>query len=356
MEKDKITLRARPVKGGMSIKRSAVYLALLALAALISYAVAFGLSDRKKRTEPVATKNAQPSDEVRRLPSSYSDIRSLMPSPPFLSKKGHDSDESQKILAKMRADALTRKSAAQIADVEFSNSRLPVETSRTTRDSFESQKSLALLSSLQEESSTLPNTLTPPPSPYLLTSGTVIPGVLLTGINSDLPGQVLGQLTQNIFDSKTGHYLLIPQGTKLVGQYQSQIVYGQERVLVGWNRLIFPDTSSLSLGEMPGVDQIGNAGLTDLVNNHYGKLFTGIVLTSLLGATAQMAEGPSYRTQDPHYSQLAAQGVARTANEVGQEITRRNLNVQPTLEIRPGHRFSVFVTKDIVLSPFIGTE
>jgi type IV secretion system protein VirB10 len=148
-----------------------------------------------------------------------------------------------------------------------------------------------------------------------------------------------------------GAHLLLPQGTKVVGTYDSAVVYGQERVLVVWTRLILPNGKSLSLEGMPGIDLSGYAGLSDKVNNHYGKLITGVVLGSILGAGVQMAEG-ARDTTNPSFSELAAQGAARNINDAGQQITRKNLNIQPTLEISQGHRFSVFVTKDLILEPY----
>lgn len=181
-------------------------------------------------------------------------------------------------------------------------------------------------------------------------AGTILPALLITGINSDLPGQILGQISQNVFDSATGQYLLVPQGTKLIGEYDSRIAYGQERVLVVWTRLVFPNGSSISLEGMPGVDLSGYAGLTDQVNNHYGRLIKGVVFTSLLGAAAQTAHGSNRLNQD--FTALAVQGAADNLNQAGQSITRKNLQVQPTLEIRPGFRVNVFVTKDILLRAY----
>lgn len=191
-----------------------------------------------------------------------------------------------------------------------------------------------------------------PESPYELLSGSLIPGVLLTGINSDLPGELLGQVSENVFDTVSGLHLLIPQGTRILGRYDSRIVYGQERVLVVWTRLIFPNGSSISLLGMPGVDLSGYAGLSDKVDNHYARLLSGVVFSSLLGAAAQISEGRTYNTTNPSYGELSLQGIARNTNQVGQEITRRNLNIQPTLIIRPGFRFNVFVHKDITLAPY----
>ena len=174
---------------------------------------------------------------------------------------------------------------------------------------------------------------------------------MITGINSDPPGQILGQVSQRVFDTATGGTVLIPQGTKVLGTFDSRVVYGQERVLVVWTRLMFPNGRSTSLEGMPGVDMSGYAGLSDEVNNHYLKLLTGVVLGSVLGAGAQTAEGGT-STVDPSFGQLAAQGLAKNINEAGRQITRKNLAIQPTLEITPGFRFNIFVTKDIVLEPY----
>ncbi len=193
--------------------------------------------------------------------------------------------------------------------------------------------------------------LEPAGSPYTMMAGTIIPGVLISGINSDLPGQILGQVSENIFDTKLGRHLLVPQGTKVIGQYDSRVVYGQDRVLVVWTRLGFPNGTALSLDGMPGMDMSGYAGLKDKVNHHFLRLLTGVVLGSMLGAGAQIAQGDT-GTLDPSFSQLALQGAAQNINQAGQRITEKNLDIQPTIEIRPGHRFSVFVTKDVVLKPY----
>jgi type IV secretion system protein VirB10 len=194
-----------------------------------------------------------------------------------------------------------------------------------------------------------------PSSPYTLMAGTIIPGVLISGINSDLPGQIVGQVSENVFDTVAGKHLLIPQGAKVIGQYDSRVVYGQDRALVVWTRIGFPDGSALSLDGMPGTDMSGYAGLSDKVNHHFLRLLTGVVLGSVIGAGAQVAQGDT-GTLSPSFPQLALQGAAQNINQAGQRITEKNLSIQPTIEIRPGHRFSVFVTKDLVLAPYRGEQ
>lgn len=170
------------------------------------------------------------------------------------------------------------------------------------------------------------------------------------GINSDLPGQIGCMISQNVYDTVTGRYLLLPQGTKAFGTYDSRIAYGQERVLVVWTRLLRPDGSTLSLEGMPGIDLSGYSGLTGHVNNHYLRLLAGVVLGSVLGASAQIAVGAN--SQNPSFAQLAIQGAGQNVNEAGQQITRKNLNIQPTIEVPPGGRLNIFATKDLILPPW----
>jgi type IV secretory pathway VirB10-like protein len=190
-----------------------------------------------------------------------------------------------------------------------------------------------------------------PRSPYTLFAGTILPCVLTQGINSDLPGQIGCMISQNVYDTVTGHTLLVPQGTKVIGTYDSRIAYGQSRVLIVWTRLLRPDGGTLSLEGMPGVDLSGYAGVSGHVNNHYLRLLSGVVLGSLIGASAQIAVGAN--SQNPSFAQLAIQGAGQNINEAGQQITRKNLNIQPTIEVPPGGRLNIFATKDIILPPWV---
>ena len=192
--------------------------------------------------------------------------------------------------------------------------------------------------------------LEPARSPNTLFAGTILPCVLTQGINSDLPGQIGCLISQNVYDTVSGKLLLIPQGTKAIGTYDSHVAYGQNRVLVVWTRLLRPDGSTLSLEGMPGTDLSGYAGLTGHVNNHYGRLLTGVVLGSLIGASAQIATGAN--SQNPSFAALAVQGAGQNINEAGQQITRKNLNIQPTIEVPPGARLNIFATKDLILPPW----
>jgi type IV secretion system protein VirB10 len=191
-----------------------------------------------------------------------------------------------------------------------------------------------------------------PRSPFTLFAGTLVPCVMTQGINSDLPGQIGCMVSQNVYDTVTGRHLLIPQGTKAIGTYDSRIAYGQSRVLVVWTRLLRPDGSWVSLEGMPGMDLSGYAGLTGPVNNHYLRLVSGVVLGSIIGAGAQIGAGAN--NQNPSFSALAVQGAAQNINQAGQQITRKNLQIQPTIEVRPGSRLNIFATKDLILPPYRG--
>ena len=185
-----------------------------------------------------------------------------------------------------------------------------------------------------------------PRSPYEVKAGTIIPAVLITGINSDLPGMITAQVREQVFDSSSGKYLLIPQGSKLIGTYNSNVSYGQNRALVIWSRLIFPNGSSISLGKMSGVDLAGYAGYTDKVDNHWGRLIGGVVLSSLLAGTAQSSnKADDFNSQFTH-------NVGSEINRVGQRITRKNLDIQPTIKIRPGYSINIMVNKDMILKPY----
>ena len=192
---------------------------------------------------------------------------------------------------------------------------------------------------------------TQPLSPYEIKTGTLIPSVLITAINSDLPGSIKAQVSENVFDTATGNHLLIPQGSTLIGVYSSRVVYGQNRVLIAFNRIIFPDGATLNIGNMNGVDQSGAAGFTDQVNNHYLRIFgSALLLGGITGGIA--ANDDTHRHQNIQTPKQAM--ISSIINELGQvakEMIRQNMNIAPTLEIRPGYRFNVFATKDMILEP-----
>jgi type IV secretory pathway VirB10-like protein len=195
---------------------------------------------------------------------------------------------------------------------------------------------------------TSPDRLETPISPYVVQAGAVIPAALITGIQSDLPGQIVGQVTQNVFDTPTGRHLLIPQGARLVGVYESRIAFGQRRVLLAWTRLILPDGKSLVIEKLPAGDLAGYAGLQDRVDRRWSGLFGMAALSTLLGVGAELG------SSDDENDIVAAlrSGGAQTFNQVGQQAVGQGINVAPTLTIRPGAPLRVMVTRDLVLEPY----
>lgn len=190
------------------------------------------------------------------------------------------------------------------------------------------------------------------PKRLSIITGSVLPATLITGINSDLPGKIIAQVSQNVYDSPTGRFMLVPQGTKIFGTYESGVVYGQERVLVSWNRLIFPDGKTIDIGSMNGTDQAGYSGMNDLVNNHYLRLFTSSFLLSVISAGITYSQD-KYTSNNENGTTASSAMAQSFGNQMGNttiQMIQKNMNISPTLEIRPGFKINVIVTKDIIFS------
>ncbi|MBY3150310.1 IncP-type conjugal transfer protein TrbI [Rhizobium laguerreae] len=195
----------------------------------------------------------------------------------------------------------------------------------------------------------LPNQVVPQMSPNELKRGSVIAATLITGLNSDLPGRITAQISQNVYDSATGYRLLIPQGAKLFGRYDSKVSFGQERVLVVWTDLIFPNGSTLQIGGMAGADAEGYGGFQDKVDRHLWRTFGSAALVAIIGADTDMSmpESSTLATQDTA-SDAARRNFAASFGRVAEETISKNLNVQPTIRIRPGYKFNVLVDQDVI--------
>jgi type IV secretion system protein TrbI len=200
----------------------------------------------------------------------------------------------------------------------------------------------------------LRNRLQRPRSPFEVKAGTIIPAVLTTGINSDLPGPVFARVREDVYDSINQDYLLIPQGSTLIAAYDSMVAWGQERVLLCWQRLVLPNGSSIRLECMPGADLAGAAGLTDSVDEHWWRILKGVSVASLLSAATTAAAGNT-TGYSPTVPQMWARGAASEVGTAGENITRRNIMVQPTITVRPGWPLNVMVTKDMILEPYDAT-
>lgn len=190
-----------------------------------------------------------------------------------------------------------------------------------------------------------PNQLQDPVSPYQVMAGTLIPASLITGINSDLPGTIIAQVSQPVYDTVTGNHLLIPQGARLIGRYQSEVSFGQDRALVVWDRIIFPDGSSIQISE-PGADSQGYAGLSDRTDHHWDRVFIAAGLATILGIGSELGNDG-----DDDIERAIRRGTSDTLNEAGQRVVDRNLGIQPTIRVRPGWPVRVIVTRDMILRP-----
>ena len=211
-------------------------------------------------------------------------------------------------------------------------------------------RQLAFLNQTPDKRTVSPDRVAAPASANVLQAGAVISAALITGIRSDLPGQITAQVTENIYDSPTGRILLVPQGTRVVGQYDSGVGFGQRRVLLVWSRLIFPNGRSIVLERQPGADAEGYAGLEDGVDYHWGELFKAAALSTILSVGAEAGTSQN----ENNLVQALRQGASNSVSQTGQQIVSRQLNIAPTLTIRPGFPVRVIVTRDLVLEPYGG--
>lgn len=214
----------------------------------------------------------------------------------------------------------------------------------------DAERRLAFLNGAADRQTASAEALQAPLSPYTVQAGAVIAAAMVTGLRSDLPGQTTAQVTENVYDSPSGRILLIPQGSRLIGQYDAEIAFGQSRALLVWNRLILPNGRSILLERQPGADASGHAGLEDEVDNHWGQLFRGAVLSTLLSIGAEAGTS----SDESDLLQAIRRGASDSISQTGRQIVGRSLNIQPTITIRPGFPVRVIVTHDLVLEPYGG--
>ena len=235
----------------------------------------------------------------------------------------------------------------QTAAVQPDAGRLTLDPER---DQNNQQRKLDFLNSQDTGGIYNPHALQTPASPHQVMAGSVIAASLITGINSDLPGLVVAQVTENLYDTVTGQTLLVPQGARLIGTYDSVVAFGQSRALLVWQRIVMPDGSSIEIDNLPASDAAGYAGLEDDVDYHTWQLLKGIAMATLLGVGTELSIGSN---ESDLVSAIRESTQANTA-QAGQRITEKNLNIQPTITIRPGWPLRVIVQKDIVLRPYKG--
>lgn len=241
--------------------------------------------------------------------------------------------------------------ASTIAPNQASQSAQPAPNDTFTQNGQD--RKLAFVNASPDRSTTSPDRVAAPASSYVVQAGNVISASMITGIRSDLPGQITAQVTENVYDSPTGRFLLIPQGTRLIGIYDSQVAFGQSRVLLVWTRLIMPNGRSIVLERQAGADAGGYAGLEDDVDNHWGALFKAALLSTLLGVGSELGSTTGTGSNSDVISALR-RGSSDSLNQTGQKVVQQNLNIQPTLTIWPGFPVRVVVNRDLVLEPYKG--
>jgi type IV secretion system protein TrbI len=273
---------------------------------------------------------------------------------PEAAKQRQEADQALRSRVFFQLASRQRAAAASNADprmAEAAATRVEATGGDAEQQQNTQDRKLAFLKAPAERQIYAPHQVQWPVSPFQLMAGTVIAAALVTGIESDLPGLVKAQVTETVYDSGTGRYCLVPQGSTLIGTYDSHVAFGQRRVLLVWTRLLRPGGSSIVLDRLPATDPAGQAGLQDGVDYHWGRLFAAAALSTLLGVGAELGASD----QDRLISAIR-RGSQDTFNQAGQQVVRRHLNVQPTLTLRPGLPLRVIVQRDIILPPFSGSK
>jgi type IV secretion system protein VirB10 len=367
---DAFRLRAEPPRV-MRLSRKVLAVLMMTTCLGIGGILIFALQGRdpgEGQNELFTTENRPTADALQRLPSDYTGIPQLGPALP--------GDLGGPILRAMEEGKPIPASPLPRPDPAEQRRLAEIEAARTSALFFDTQSADAALigspaaglpdtgpggiaGAMPEDSRTAflnaptdrqtvtQDRLAAPESPFILQAGTIVPAALITGIRSDLPGQITAQVTENVYDSPTGRYLLIPQGARLVGEYDNGISAGQRRVLLVWTRLILPDGTSLVLERLQGADVSGYAGLEDRVDRHWWGLAQAAALSTLLNIGAELATDES-----DSIATALRDGAQDTIGRAGEDIVRQQLAIPPTLTIRPGFQLRVIVTRDLILEPY----
>ena len=369
-------LRLRPERPQVTRLSRKMLAGATALAlVLVSGAVLWALQNNQKRgpapEELYTTDHHNVADGLGGLPKDYAGIPRDVPrlGPPLPGDLGRPIVSAQNQSGPLAADAelqrVNQESEAARTSKVFAatnvrpsaattaSNETPANAASSSDEAFVQNgqdRKLVFVNASVDRRTTSPDRLAKPASPFVVQAGTVIPAALITGIRSDLPGQITAQVTENVYDTPTGRARLIPQGARLVGIYDSQVAFGQSRVLLVWTRLIMPNGRSIVLERQPGADTAGYAGLEDEVDNHWGELFKAAALSTLLGVGTELGSSGN----DSDIIQALRRGAGDSLNQTGQQVVRRNLNIQPTLTIRPGFPVRVIVNRDLVLEPYRG--
>jgi type IV secretion system protein TrbI len=367
-------MRLRPRRSPVTRLSRRVLIGLGAVAAVgIGGALFLALQPQRKPvgSELYSTDNRNTPDGLANLPQDYSGLPHGTPKlgPPLPGDLGRPilnagapapsmaSDPTQQREAQEQEAALTSHlfATTNVGPIIPASLSAPAQAAAAavaagSNDLASQDHKLAFLNGNVDRRTVSPDRVEAPASPYVLQAGAVIPGALLTGLRSDLPGQVTAQVTEDVYDSPTGKFLLIPQGARLIGQYDAQIAFGQSRALLVWNRLIMPNGRSIVLERQPGADPEGYAGVEDQVDYHWGMLFKAAILSTVLSVGSEVGMSNNGNSLVQAIQQGGSQGV----NQVGQQVVSRSLNIQPTITIRPGFPVRVIVNRDLVLEPYKG--
>jgi type IV secretion system protein VirB10 len=354
----------------------------LAIAAALIYALQTRRADQSAK-ELYSTENRTMADGLTGLPRDYTGIPKLgpplpgdlgrpilnaqnrgQPVPPTgpLPQPGVTTEEQRRLqeieaarLSKLFASTEFRATPSQPAPTKpgatpGTTLAVPAEAPPVDPNAVQNMqdRKVAFVNGPVDRRTVSADRLANPASPYVVQAGTVIPAALITGIHSDLPGQVTAQVTEHVYDTPTGKFLLIPQGSRLIGQYDSQIAFGQKRVLLVWNRIMLPDGKSIVLERQQGADAQGFSGLEDEVDYHWWDLTKAAALSTLLGIGTELGSSD----QESDLVRALRRGSQDSINNTGQQLVRRQLNIQPTLTIRQGFPVRVIVNRDLVMAPY----
>lgn len=372
----KAALRLHPERPRVTRLSRKVLIGAAALAGIAVLGALVWALDSRRRAEPqqelYSTDGKTTADGLAALPKDYTGVPQLGPplpgdlGRPILRAQEQGKpvtppvqpglDPLQQRIAQEQEAARTSKlfvgtgrqgraEVGPLAKAGGSGSEMPTDASTFDAGSDREQ---AFVNAPADRQTLSPDRLQDPPSPYVLQAGTLIAAALVTGLRSDRPGQVIGRVTENVFDSPTGRFLLIPQGSLLVGTYDSRVAFGQDSVLQVWTRLILPNGKSIVLERLPSTDTEGHAGLEDEVDHHWGRLFAAAVLSSILGVGSELGAD----NDESEVLQALRRAGSDTLNDVGQEVVRRNLDIPPTITIRQGFPIRVMVSRDLVLESY----
>ncbi len=309
----------------------------LMLGSIIAFALTLGLSQQEHRygiESETSAANAGPPESIQQAAGEYD--ASTLGADPFVEEDAELAPPQGPIWEDDRGPNMqTNRSDA---------APTPQQSARAAPILFEA----APRAEVGDDNARLNARLTPPRSAYEVLSGSVIPAALVTELNSDRPGRVIAQVTAPIFDTISGNHLLIPQGARLIGVYDNGVRYGDQRLLLVWERLILPNGWSIALGAMPGGDVSGAAGIADRTDQHLDRLAGAVALSAIVSVIANNAE----EDEDASLAQNVAGAAAQEAARTGARIIDREMSVRPTLRVRAGAPVRVLVTRDIQLRPY----